>query len=74
MITRKLLAFLSLGLVGASPVPEDQLHAPYKQPHTNFMYNLLFCDNLNLFRAGTAESTPGALATLLSKDPRPRDP
>jgi hypothetical protein len=43
--------------------------APYKNGGLNFIYNLLFCDNLELFKV-TANTDPlGPWATLLAENP-----
>jgi hypothetical protein len=71
---KKLLAAL-----GATPTtesraesqPESQaesmgLHHPYPEPHTNFFYNLLFCDQPDLFRQPSAENNAYPWTALLS--------
>jgi hypothetical protein len=49
------------------------LHRPYKESTTNFLYNLLFCDDLALFRAKDSTPPTGAWAILLSSTPRTDD-
>jgi len=44
-------------------------HQPYKSDANNFIYNLLFCDDLTLFRPKDAAPPTGALAVLLSPSP-----
>jgi hypothetical protein len=74
---RNLLSRVGLGTaapassMGARTVPD---HAPYTEAHVNFLYNLLFCDNLELFRnAGMSGERAGALEepwlTLLALEP-----
>lgn len=43
-------------------------HRPYRNDAANHIYNLLFCDSLELFR-GKGETKPEPLATLLSDNP-----
>jgi hypothetical protein len=46
---------------------------PYKQDSSNFLYNLLFCDDLALFRPKDSEPLTGPFAVLLSSAPRAED-
>ena len=39
---------------------------PYPQPHVNFLYNLLFCDNLELFRRQGPPAAVESWPTLLA--------
>ena len=66
---KKLLAAL-----GATPPSEPQaestgLHHPYPEAHLNFFYNLLFCDQPELFKAPKADSTGDPWSTLLAESP-----
>lgn len=59
----------------AIPVTSPQavgpgMHQPYKEKATNFLYNLLFCDDLALFRPRDSTPVSGALTILLSATPR----
>jgi hypothetical protein len=45
-------------------------HRPYRGDGQNFLYNLLFCDDLSLFRTTDAPPSTGPLAILLSSAPR----
>jgi len=38
-----------------APVNNQMSIVPYKDNSTNLIYNLLFCDNLNLFKQNTKE-------------------
>jgi len=49
------------------------LHQPYKGGATNFLYNLIFCDDLALFRPEDSKPLSGALAVLFSPTPRMED-
>lgn len=42
------------------------LHAPYAEPHVNLLYNLLFCDDLDLFKSRTNEPDDGLWPVLLA--------
>jgi hypothetical protein len=64
----------------ASPAPGSlslradapTFHRPYNDEANNFIYNLLFCDDLTLFRP--KEAVPGGtLAVLLSSNPSTED-
>lgn len=56
-----------------SHTEEPSFHRPYKADATNFLYNLLFCDDLALFRPKDSRPLMGALAVLLSSTPRMED-
>lgn len=43
------------------------LHHPYKESHVNFLYNLLFCDDLTLLKNNRAEQETDLWRTLLEK-------
>lgn len=45
------------------------LHAPYTESHTNFLYNLLFCDELDLFKDPDGEPATGALGAVMVDEP-----
>ncbi|MDN4038389.1 hypothetical protein [Massilia sp. YIM B02443] len=66
---KKLLAAL-----GATPPSEPQaestgLHHPYPEAHVNFFYNLLFCDQPELFRKPGAENNAYPWTALLADAP-----
>ena len=44
-------------------------HKPYAKSHFNFLYNLLFCDNIDLFKTHSAEKDVGPWSTLLAEQP-----
>jgi hypothetical protein len=43
--------------------------APYKNEAFNHIYNLLFCDNFRLLRAGENKEPPGTWVTLCAEEP-----
>ena len=56
----------SLG-IGAKPEPRLGMHNPYKDAYINRIYNLLFCDDLELFRANTYKAESGPWVVLLAE-------
>lgn len=62
---RKFLAKLGVGAASA-PAKAMGLYAPYAEPHVNFLYNLLFCDDLALFRTGDTAKDGPPWSTLLA--------
>lgn len=70
---KQLLTMVGIGVVVACAQAEQvetQSRSPYGDPALNTIYNLLFCDSLELFRAG-GEKAGGVWATLLAEDARP---
>jgi len=60
------------GLGNAADAPEGaQFYKPYAEPHVNFLYNLLFCDDLELFRNDEAAKAGSVWAMLLAASPDP---
>ncbi len=45
------------------------LYKPYAESHVNLLYNLLFCDDLNLFKQHNRETEVGLWGTLLADHP-----
>ena len=66
---KKLLSKLGLGVAAQSQAGASGLHEPYRASHVNFLYNLLFCDDLALFKTGDAVKGGGPWATLLADQP-----
>lgn len=69
---RRLLT--ALGIVMASnvvasggSVEPTGLHHPYKEPHVNFLYNLLFCDDFTLLKNKGAVEDAGVWRLLREK-------
>lgn len=57
-LTITILALLTMGLFSflkKTPVQENLSNNPYKDSYANLIYNLLFCDNLDLFKNNTKE-------------------
>ena len=59
-LTLTILIFTSMGLFSffkktAAQVQTQSSINPYKDSSTNFIYNLLFCDNLNLYKEKTQQ-------------------
>jgi len=69
---KQLLAMIGVGLAACAQAEQvqPQARSPYGDPALNAVYNLLFCDSLELFRAG-GEKAGGPWAVLLAEDPRP---
>ena len=65
---KKILAGLGIGLAASAPA-QSASYAPYKEQHANFLYNLLFCDDLNLFKNDEATKSSTMWATLLADKP-----
>jgi hypothetical protein len=60
-----LIAILAATLAGGSGA--ETFYRPYAKPDVDFIYNLLLCDDPQLFRRGGAKPT-GPLAIVLAKD------
>ena len=68
---KNLFAKVGLGSA-AAPVALAATHAPYADAHVNFLYNLLFCDNLELFRRDNTGANAEPWWTLLAANPDER--
>lgn len=66
---RKILATIGLTLAANGSTAATELYNPYTESHVNFLYNLLFCDDINLFKTQSAEKDVGLWATLLAEQP-----
>ena len=53
-------------LAAGAPPAAAEFYKPYAESHVNFLYNLLFCDDLNLFRNQDNEKRVGLWGTLLA--------
>ncbi len=63
---KKILTALGIGLA-ASPAASAGLYMPYAESHVNFLYNLLFCDDIALFRSNEAQKIDGLWSKLLAE-------
>lgn len=66
---RKLPAAIGLTLAASSSTTAAELYKPYTESHVNFLYNLLFCDDISLFKAQGTEKSVGIWGTLLAERP-----
>lgn len=48
---------------------ENEFYEPYKESHVNFLYNLLFCDDIALFRNENAAKVGVPWSMLLAERP-----
>lgn len=65
---KALLAMLGVGLAAHAPVKAAELYSPYAESHVNALYNLLFCDDLELFRNdNTSKDASGPWSILLAE-------
>ena len=64
---KSLLAGLGIGI--AANAAAAQFYKPYAQSHANFLYNLLFCDDLALFKNDETAKTSPLWATILAEKP-----
>lgn len=67
---KKILATLGIGPVASGPVPAGELYKPYVEPHVNFLYNLLFCDDISLFKKHNSTGESEQWLTVLADEPR----
>lgn len=65
---KRLLAALGIGPAAIPPANGVGSYKPYAEPHVNFFYNLLFCDDLSLFKNETAKAD-GPWPTLFADKP-----
>ncbi|MBL8473372.1 MAG: hypothetical protein JNM98_16355 [Rhodocyclaceae bacterium] len=59
--------FGAFGKGGDAAKPHGVFHEPYADAQVNFLYNLLFCDNLELFRRGERQADPTWSALLAER-------
>ena len=60
---------LGMGSFSESRADAPQLYQPYGESHLNFLYNLLFCDDIDLFKSQNNVSGEGLWSTLLAEQP-----
>ncbi len=65
----KLLAAVGITLAAGGSTTATELYKPYAESHVNFLYSLLFCDDINLFRKQGSDKDIGLLGTLLAEQP-----
>ena len=63
----KLLATFGITLAINGSAIATELYKPYAESHVNFLYNLLFCDDLTLFKNQNSKKREGLWATLLAE-------
>jgi len=68
-VLKKLLTTLGIGIAANGPVGGAELYKPYAESHVNFLYNLLFCDDLSLFKSQESTKGKGPWPTLLAEQP-----
>ena len=66
---KKLLATLGIGSTAKRAADPRAVHEPYAEPHLNFLYNLLFCDDPDLFRNHGRVPNDGPWPVLLAEQP-----
>jgi hypothetical protein len=65
----KLLTALGIGLVAGTAAQVVESYTPYKESHVDFLYNLLFCDDISLFKNDAAAKADGSWTTLFAEKP-----
>lgn len=66
---KKLLAAICITLAASGSTNATEIYKPYTESHVNFLYNLLFCDDISLFKTHGAEKSVGLWGTLLAERP-----
>ncbi len=66
---RKFLTAIGLTVAASGSTTAAELYKPYAESHANYLYNLLFCDDIELFRTQGAEKEVGLWNTLLAERP-----
>lgn len=67
---KKILAALGISLAANGPADAAELYKPYAESHVNFLYNLLFCDDITLFKNENITNGGDALwQTLVAEKP-----
>jgi hypothetical protein len=66
---KKLLATLGIGLALTYPTTAMEFYTPYREDRVNFIYNLLFCDDLTLWKNENTTKGSGLWPTLLAEKP-----
>ena len=66
---RKFLAAVGVTMAASGSTTAAERYKPYAESHANFLYNFLFCDDIELFRTQGAEKGVGLWNTLLVERP-----
>lgn len=66
---KKILMTLGIGLAANSPIAASEFYKPYAESHVNFLYNLLFCDDIALFKNENNVKGDGLWPMLLADKP-----
>jgi hypothetical protein len=68
-ILKRLLATFGIGPAKNAPASAAKLYQPYRESHVNFLYNLLFCDNIDLLKNDKNTQGDGLWPALLAEQP-----
>ena len=66
---KKLLTTLGIGLAANGSATATELYKPYAKSHVDFLYNLLFCDDITLFKNQANTKGDGLWPALLAEQP-----
>ena len=66
---KKFLKSLGIEVDASTTATASELHKPYPESNFNFLYNLLFCDDLALFKNKNNTKGDGIWPTLLADKP-----
>jgi hypothetical protein len=69
---KRIQAILGIGLTAGVQTPAPEFYKPYAEPHVNFLYNLLFCDDINLFKNEKNAHGNDLWPTLLAEQANPK--
>jgi hypothetical protein len=65
---KKLFAAVRMTKAASGSVAPKGLYSPYTESHVNFLYNLLFCDDLGLFKNQSAKKDCDLWGPLLADE------
>jgi hypothetical protein len=68
-LLKKLLTTLGICMAANGSTAGVELYKPYAESRVNFLYNLLFCDDLSLFKNEESLKGKGPWATLIAEQP-----
>jgi hypothetical protein len=66
---KKFLAALGIGMATDTSAGAAEHYKPYADSHVNFLYNLLFCDDVDLFKNATNAAGGEPWSSLLADRP-----